>query len=140
MKGTRYYAVAAAVGAVILIAANLYEVWRPWTGGVITYTWPRFLWAVNVAAVMQLGGNTLLALKRPEPLRRTFEWLFAAAALGVAIAFVAVFPLELARVGGPWLDLTVRIVAVLGIAGAGLMLVVQTFRVLMGPRKPPRLA
>jgi hypothetical protein len=139
VKGTRFYAVAAAIGAVILLVANLDAVWRPWTGGVITHAWPRFLWAINIAALVQLGGNTLLAFKRPERLRCGIEWLFAAAALGVAIAFAAIFPVELARIGGPWLDFAVRIVAVLGIAGAGLALVVQTVRVMLGPR-PPRLA
>jgi hypothetical protein len=130
------FASAALFAALLLIVANLYTVWRPWTRGVVTAAWPRMLWAVNLSLSVRLVGNLALALWRSERLRLIFGCAFALCSFILSLAVVQVFPFELSRVGGPWLDFAARVVAMIGVGVGAIGLAISTLKLVLGPKPP----
>jgi hypothetical protein len=136
-KSTAHYAVTALVSAVLLCVANLYEAWLPLTRGVVTHDFPALLWALNLALAVQLVGNLVLARFRPERLTLWVDWAVALCNLVSAVMVVRVFPFELSRVGGPWLDFAARVLAMVGVAVQAISFGVATVKALLGPKPKP---
>ena len=117
--------------AVALVAINAYPVWQPLTAGVVTDAWARILWAADLSLLIQICGSLILLFWRPRWLRNLFELVFAAAGLLSVAVFYAVFPLDFSLVVGGWLNTVVRLVLILGIAGAAIGVVVNLVRFLV---------
>jgi hypothetical protein len=131
VKGPGEY-IGAIIGAVIgVIAVNIYPVWQPWTMGVVTDAWPRILWAANLSLVINICGNFMLLFWRPRWLRNFAELVFSAAGLLSIAVFFAVFPLDFSRIVGEWLNTMMRVILIIGIAGAGIGVVINLVRFLV---------
>jgi|WetSurMetagenome_2_1015567.scaffolds.fasta_scaffold852759_1 hypothetical protein len=121
--------IGAAVGAVIVIVlVNTAPLWRPLTHGVVLPRWSDILWAANLSLAAQLVGNLLLAAYRPRWFLTLMQTVFAAGGLLSVLVFFLVFPLDFSGVVGPWLNTVVRLVLMVGIAGAAIGLVVNLVR------------
>ena len=122
----------AIIGALIaLVAINIYPLWQPLTRGVVTDAWPAILWAADLSLVAQIGGSLVLLFWRPRWLRNLFEVVFSATGLLSVAVFFAVFPLDFSLVVGEWLNTMLRVILIIGIAGAGIGLVVNLVRFLV---------
>jgi hypothetical protein len=121
----------AMIGNIIaLVLFNLYPLWRPLTAGVVTDRWEAILWAVDLSLLLQIGGNFILVFRRPRWLRHLLEIAFSATGLLSAAVFFAVFPLDFSPLVGAWLDTLMRVLLVLGMAGAAIGVVVGLVRLL----------
>lgn len=136
VKGPGDY-IGAIIGAVIgIIAVNIYPVWQPWTMGVVTDAWPRILWAANLSMVIQICGSFVLLFWRPRWLRNFAELVFSAAGLLSVAVFFAVFPLDFSHIVGDWLNTMMRVILIVGIAGAGIGLIINLVRFLAFSWRP----
>lgn len=115
---------------VALVLVNLVLLWRPWTRGVVLESWVDILWAADLSLVVQIVGNLLLAFYRPAWLDALTRLLIAAAGLLSLVVFYAVFPLDFSVLVGEWLNLTVRIALIVGMAGTVIAGIVQLVRFL----------
>jgi len=113
-----------------LVAVNIYPLWQPHTLGIVTEAWSRTLWAANLSLVAQIAGSFLLLFWRPRWLRNLFELAFAVLGLLSVAVFFAVFPLDFSLVVGEWLNTLMRIILIVGIAGAAIGVVVNLVRFL----------
>jgi hypothetical protein len=112
----------------VLVAINIYPLWQPHTAGIVTEAWPRTLWAANLSLVAQVAGSFLLLFWRPRWLANLFELAFAVLGLLSVAVFFAVFPLDFSLVVGEWLNTLMRIILIVGIAGAAIGVVVNLVR------------
>lgn len=122
---------------VALVLLNLHPVWLPWTRGVVTDGWARAIWAANLSAVLQIGGNAVLLLTRPPLLERLMRLGFSAATLLTATVFYVSYPFEFSRLGGAFLDVVGHGVLLLGTVGATVSVLVDFLRLFFsqsGPR------
>jgi len=130
VKGPGDY-IGAIIGAVIgIIAVNLYPLWQPLTMGVVTDAWPRILWAANLSMVITICGSFILLFWRPRWLRNLAELVFSVAGLLSVAVFYAVFPLDFSYIVGEWLNTMLRVILIVGIAGAAIGVVVNLVRFL----------
>ncbi len=118
--------------AVALVLVNLILVWRPWTRGVVLESWVDILWAADLSLVIQIVGNLVLAFYRPRGLDASLQVVFTGAGLLSLIVFYLVFPLDFSVIVGEWLNLTVRIVLIVGMVGTAIGVIVQLVRLLTG--------
>ncbi len=131
-----HHAISAAVCLLLLVLAHLWPLWQPLTGGVVTPEWASVLWAVELSLLVQLAGHVALAVSHVESVKLLIEWCFSLVGLVGAVVMASVFPFDFSRVGGPWLDVVLRSVAVLGAVGAGIRLLFHCVLLLLGPRPP----
>jgi len=127
---------------VALVLVNLVLLGRPWTRGVVLESWVDILWAADLSLVVQIVGNLVLAFYRPAWLDALLRLFFSAAGLLSLVVFYAVFPLDFSSFVGEWLNLTVRIALVAGMAGTIIGGIVQLVRFFtyggQGSRTPDR--
>jgi hypothetical protein len=96
----RYESAAALVVNLLGLAfVHLHDEWRPALGGVVTERFGETLWAITLAAVTQIAGNTALLAAPAAPWRRHVELAFALTGLVSAVVTMQVFPFDLARFG-----------------------------------------
>ena len=119
---------AAIVNALLLLAVNAHETWRPWTNGVVTDAFLEVLWAVNLALWVQVLGNALLFFTHPLWFRRMAEFGFALVTVVSSAVLYQVFPFDFAAIQQAWLDVVARIFLIVGIAGGALGMVVAMVR------------
>ncbi len=131
-RTTGDYVFAAIFNLFVVLALNAHAVWRPWTHGVVTADFPLTLWAVNLAGAVQVAGNLVLAFARPLTLLRWVDVFFAMVSLNSVVVFLTVFPLEFSQVAGAWMNALARAVLALGVLGAGIAVVVNVVRLLVG--------
>lgn len=130
---------AAVVNGLVLWVLNHDETWRPWTHGVVTDAWASVLPWLNVATVVQLAGNLLVAIFRAPLFGRVMEVVLTAAGVLGALALIDVYPFQFSRIAGPWLDLVVQLLLLLGVVGGSIGVLVAAVRVFTGgPRGRPR--
>jgi hypothetical protein len=125
------------VGAVIgnliaIVLVNTVLLWRHYTNGVILSSWVQILWAANLAIVVQIIGNILLALYRPARMYSFIQALFAAVNLVSIIVFYIVFPLDFTPITGNWLNGVAKAVLIVAMAGTAIGLVVHVARAAAG--------
>lgn len=125
------------IGAVIgnliaIVLVNTVLLWRHYTNGVILSSWVQILWAANLAIVVQIIGNVLLALYRPARMYSFIQALFAAVNLASIIVFYIVFPLDFAPIAGSWLNTVVKAVLIAAMAGTAIGLIVSVARAAAG--------
>ncbi len=115
-----------------LVFVNTVLLWRHATNGVILSSWVEILWAADLALVVQVIGNVLLAVYRPARLYSFIQAIFAAVSLVSVIVFYVVFPLDFALIAGDWLNTVARIVLIVAMAGTAISLVVNLVRAVAG--------
>jgi hypothetical protein len=122
------------IGNVIaLVLVNTVLIWRPWTRGVVLESWADILWAANLSLVLQIVGNLVLAFYRPAGLEAFTRVVLAAAGLLSTIVFFIVFPLDFSALVGDWLNLTLRVLLIVGMGVTAVVLIVQLVRLITLP-------
>ncbi|MGA2614581.1 MAG: hypothetical protein ABSG38_14180 [Spirochaetia bacterium] len=134
-KGMKEKRTADFVGAVIgniivLVFMNTVLLWRQYTQGVILESWADILWAADISLGAQIVGNFLLCFFRPGWFLALMRAVFAAAGLMSIIVFFIVFPLDFSRLVGAWLNTLLKVLMMIGMAGALVGLVVELARFL----------
>ncbi|HUI70516.1 MAG TPA: hypothetical protein VL354_08320 [Spirochaetia bacterium] len=130
--------VGAIVGNLIaLVFMNTVLLWRQYTQGVILESWVNILWAVNVSLLAQMVGNLILCFYRPSWFSALMRSAFAATGLMSAIVFFMVFPLDFSQLVGMWLNTAVRVLVIMGMAGAAIGFLVELVRYIREACRPP---
>ncbi len=137
-KSTAAYAFSAFFQLLGLLLINSYPLWIPLTRGVVTYDYPQVVWAANLAAGVQLGGNLALAFARTPFLTRLMALVFTIVTLISAAVFFQVFPLDFARISLPWMNFVARLVLIFVLLGTGIAVLVSLVRLFFPG--PPRSA
>ena len=130
--------IGAMIGGIIgLIVVNSVPLWAHLTNGIILESWTKILWAANLSMIVQIIGNLFLAIYRPARLYSFVQLILTIAGLVSAIVFYQVFPLDLSRVAGNWLNILVKVALVLGIIGSCIAMLVQLVRTIIGTQYKP---
>jgi hypothetical protein len=128
-KKTRDYVGAVIGNIIILTFMNTVPLWQKYTHGVILPSWADILWAANLSLGVQVIGNFLLCFYRPSWFSDLLRAAFSAAGLLSIIVFFIVFPLDFSLVGS-WLNTLLKVLLMLGMAGALIGFVVELVRFL----------
>ena len=121
--------VGAIVGNIVaLVLVNTVLLWRQYTRGVVLATWADILWAANLSLGIQIIGNFLLCFFRPSWFSALMRAVFAAAGLVSIIVFFIVFPLDFSHLAGTWLNTLLKVLLMLGMAGAVIGFLVELVR------------
>jgi len=127
-KKTGDYVGAIVGNIIVLVFMNTVLLWRQYTQGVVLASWADILWAVNVSLGAQIVGNFLLCFYRPSWFSALMRAAFAATGLMSAIVFFIVFPLDFSRLVGAWLNTTLKVLLMMGMAGAIIGFLVEMVR------------
>jgi len=121
------------IGNIIALAiVNSVLLWRQYTHGVILESWVDILWAANLSFLVQIAGSLILAFYRPARLYAFMELLFSMAGLLSVIVFFMVFPLDFSLLVGSWLNTLLRVLMIVGMAGAAIGVIVWLVRFIAG--------
>ncbi|GMU59476.1 MAG: hypothetical protein AMXMBFR34_12390 [Myxococcaceae bacterium] len=124
------------ITAVWMVVVNAQEAWRPLLGGLVTPAFTQVLWAINLACAVQMFTCAVLLVHEARWLQRLADAANAAAAVVSALVFWRVFPLELSG-WGAWVEVTVRVLLILGVVGGSVGAVVNLARLALGGELPP---
>jgi hypothetical protein len=127
-KRTGDFVGATIASILVLVFVNTVLLWRNSTQGVILASWADILWAVDVSLGAQIIGNFLLCFYRPEWFAALVRAIFAAAGLISIIVIFIVFPLDFSRLVGAWLNTLLKVLMMVGMAGALIGLAVDLVR------------
>jgi predicted neutral ceramidase superfamily lipid hydrolase len=131
--------IGAMIGGVIgLVIVNSVPGWAHLTHGVILESWTKILWAANLSMILQIVGNFFLAVYRPARLYSFIQLILALAGLVSAIVFYNVFPLDFSHIVGNWLNILVKALLILGIAGSFIAVIVHLVRTILGTQYKPK--
>ena len=129
------------IGNIVAIAiVNSVLLWRQYTHGAILESWVDILWAANLSFLVQIVGSLILAFYRPPRLYAFLELVFSAAGLLSVIVFYIVFPLDFSVLVGTWLNTLLRVVMIVGMAGAAIGIIVWLVRFIAGRDYAPAKA
>lgn len=98
-QGKVRYALWAALGLLLLLFTSAYEVWQPWTGGLVTPDFRQVVWALNLIYVVVMFGNVILLVSNPWWMRLLVELALATVGLMSGMVLYRVFPFDLQRLG-----------------------------------------
>ena len=130
--------VGAVIGGIIgLVVVNSVPLWRHLTNGIVLQSWVGILWAANLSLIVQMIGNTFLAIYRQARLYSFIQAIMAVVGLVSVVVFYRVFPLDFSQVVGNWLNILFKGVLILGIFGSGIAIIVHLVRVLAGTQYKP---
>jgi len=131
--------IGAMIGAVIGMAiVNSVPLWRNLTNGIILESWTKILWAANLSMILQVIGNLVLAIYRPARLCSFIQLMMALAGLVSVCVFYQVFPLDFSRVVGNWVNITAKVLLVVGIVGSIIACIVYLVRTILGTGYKPK--
>ncbi len=137
VKGTGDYVFAAVINVIGLVVINTWPLWLPLTKGVVTPEIAHTVWAGNLAAGVQLGGNLAMAFGRPPRMVRLMNLLFSLCGLISAGVFFQVFPLDFAQINLGWMNFLMRFVLIVAMFGTSIAVVVNLVQLFVGggPRR-----
>lgn len=131
--GAGSFIIAALFNVVMLLLINAHASWRPLLGGIVTEAFADALWVMNLGCAVQIVGNLLMLADERRRLRRAIELVFNVVALLGAVVMFRVYPFDFSRFDA-WVNVTARVLMVLGIVGASIALVVTLVRFVAGDR------
>lgn len=117
-------------GFITLLIFNLYIFWKPLTAGVVTDSWYRILWAVNMATVIQIVGHTALIFVRRKWFRKISKTVFNLASILSLAVFLSVFPVDFSKINLPWLNMLLRIILSIALFGTAIAALVNFIKFL----------
>jgi hypothetical protein len=131
-KKTAEYVGSAIASVIGIVLVNTVLLWRHLTNGVILASWVDILWASNLSFLVQLVGSIVLVTYRPARLHSFIMALQAACGLVSVIVFYLVFPLDLSRLVGEWLNTTVKAALIVAMVGTSIAVIVEAVRAIAG--------
>ncbi len=117
---------------ICLFLVNMTPAWQPLTRGAVLESWVDILWAANMSLIVQMAGSFLLVFFRRPAFAVFMKIFFAAASLVSLIVFFIVFPVDFSSLVGMWLNTAIKVVAIIGMGGTLISLIVNLVRLLTG--------
>lgn len=107
---------------------NTVMLWQPYTSGVILPIWKDILWAMNLAAAINLAGYIILLCTRPARVYVIVQTAQMAASLLNIVVFLMYFPFHFGAVNLGWLDTLCKVLIWIGLAGSVIGIIVNIAR------------
>ena len=86
------------VNALLLAAAQMHHVWRPWFRGVITARFTDVLWVVDLSLAFEIAASAALLVAFRRWLRDALELARASIALVATVTYLTVYPFAFDRI------------------------------------------